>query len=71
DAFASVFSLAATFMVTRKVLENWVYWIIVNLVNIYLFSSRELNLTGVVYAIYAIIAVFGLINWIRLYKAQT
>lgn len=71
DAFASVFSLAATFMVTRKVLENWVYWITVNLVNIYLFSSRELNLTGAVYAIYAIIAVFGLINWIRLYKAQT
>ena len=36
DAFTTVFSLAATFMVVRKVLENWIYWIVIDLVSIFL-----------------------------------
>ncbi len=70
DAFTTVFSLAATFMVTRKVLENWIYWIIIDIVSTYLFASRDLYLSSALFVLYTVIAVFGFFNWSRIYKQQ-
>ncbi|WP_165851321.1 nicotinamide riboside transporter PnuC [Brumimicrobium aurantiacum] len=70
DAFSTVFSLVATYMVTQKVLENWIYWIVIDATLISLYSSRGLYLTGFHYLIYTIIAIFAFISWIRIYKAQ-
>jgi nicotinamide mononucleotide transporter len=70
DAFTTVFSLAATFMITRKVLENWIYWIIINIVNTYLFASRDLYLSSALFVLYTVIAVYGFFNWSRIHKQQ-
>lgn len=70
DAFSTVFSLAATFMVTKKVLENWIYWIVIDSVCIYLFSSRGLYLTSLLFFIYTLIAVFGYFQWRKQYQLQ-
>jgi nicotinamide mononucleotide transporter len=70
DAFSTVFSLAATFMVTKKVLENWIYWIVIDAVCIYLFASRGLFLTSILFFFYTIIAVFGFVQWRRQFKLQ-
>lgn len=70
DAFTTVFSLAATYMVTRKVLENWIYWIIIDIVSTYLFASRDLYMSSVLFILYTIIAIFGFLNWSRLHKLQ-
>ena len=70
DAFTTVFSLTATFMVTRKVLENWIYWIIIDAVGTYLFASRGLYMSSGLFILYTIIAFFGFFNWMRLYKQQ-
>jgi len=71
DAFTTVFSLAATYMVTKKILENWVYWILIDSVALYLFTTRDLYLTALLYLVYAFMAIIGLIRWIRLFKLQT
>ena len=63
DAFTTVFSLFATFMVTRKILENWIYWIVIDAVSIYLYYSRDLYLTAALFAAYIIIAAFGYLSW--------
>jgi nicotinamide mononucleotide transporter len=70
DAFTTIFSLAATFMVTRKVMENWIYWIVIDAVSVYLFFSRGLYMTSLLFVIYTILAIFGYIHWLKLYKAQ-
>lgn len=70
DAFTTVFSLTATFMVTKKVLENWIYWIIIDGVSIFLYSSRSLYLTSVLFLIFTIIAVFGYLKWKREFKTH-
>lgn len=70
DSFTTVFSLTATFMVTKKVLENWIYWIIIDAVSIFLFFSRELYLTGVLFFFFTIIAIWGYIQWRRSYSKQ-
>lgn len=70
DAFTTVFSLTATFMVTKKVLENWIYWIIIDAVSIFLFFSRELYLTGVLFFFFTLIAMWGYVKWKKSYSEQ-
>lgn len=68
DAFTTVFSLAATFMVTQKVLENWLYWIVIDAVSIYLYSTRGFHLSAGLYFVYTILAVLGFISWYKHFK---
>jgi nicotinamide mononucleotide transporter len=70
DAFTTVFSLAATFMVTQKVLENWIYWIVIDVVSVYLFSSRELYMTAALFVIFTILAIVGYFKWKTLFDSQ-
>ncbi len=70
DAFSTIFSLVATFMVTKKVLENWIYWIFIDAVCIYLFASRGLYLTSLLFVLYTTIAVIGFFQWRSLFKLQ-
>lgn len=63
DASTTVFSLVATFMVTKKVLENWIYWIIIDAVSVYLYFSRELHLTAVLFLVFTVLAIVGYISW--------
>ncbi len=66
DSFTTIFALVATFMVTKKVLENWLYWIVIDVASVYLFYSKGLVLTSVLFSIYIILAVVGWFKW----KAQ-
>lgn len=63
DSFTTIFSLFATYMVTKKILENWIYWIVIDIVSVYLYFSRDLQLTAGLFAAYTIIAVFGYLSW--------
>lgn len=71
DSFTTIFSLAATFMVTQRVLENWVYWVVIDLAAAYLYASRGLYLTGVQYFIFSVIAGFAFYSWYNSYKEQS
>ncbi|MFT5861118.1 MAG: nicotinamide mononucleotide transporter [Flavobacteriaceae bacterium] len=70
DAFTTVFSLSATFMIVRKVLENWIYWIAIDLASIYLYHDRGYTLTSVLFAIYTLLAIVGFYSWRKSYKQQ-
>lgn len=70
DAITTVFSLLATFMVARKVLSNWLYWIAIDLLNVYLYWNRNLELTSGLYLLYAVLAVWGYIRWRETWKGQ-
>lgn len=63
DSFTTVFSIFATYMVTKKVLGNWLYWIVINTVSVYLYYSRGLHLTSLLFIAYTILAIFGYFSW--------
>ena len=63
DAFIFVFSLIATYFTAEKILENWMYWIVVDAVAVGLFYSKELYLTSLLYVIYTILALIGWFKW--------
>lgn len=70
DSFTTWGSVVTTYMVTRKVLENWIYWLVIDGISIFLYLDRGLVLTSVLFVFYEVIVVFGLIRWWSLWKQQ-
>ncbi|MFK4752380.1 nicotinamide riboside transporter PnuC [Oceanobacter antarcticus] len=70
DSFTTWGAVITTWMVTRKVLENWLYWIVIDAVAIFLYIDRELYLTALLMAIYVVLAVAGWFLWQRDYRAH-
>ena len=68
DSFTTWASVVTTFMVARKVLENWIYWLIIDSVSIYLYIDRELYFTAMLFAVYIVIIFFGWASWSRSYR---
>lgn len=67
DSFTTVGALVTTWMVAKKYLENWLYWIVVDSVGIYLYWNRGLNLTALLFAAYVVIVCFGYFQWKKEY----
>lgn len=65
DAGTTVAAVVCTWMVTRKILENWLYWIVINAVSVWLFTDRGLSLTSGLFALYIVLSVAGYLSWRR------
>ncbi len=65
DSFTTWGALLATWMVARKILQNWHYWFVIDSVSVYLFVSRELWLTAGLFIAYLILIVVGYRTWRR------
>lgn len=70
DALLTAASLVAQWMMTRKLLENWVIWIAADLVYVPLFIQRGLPLTAVQYAVFLLLAALGWHGWRQSLRAQ-
>jgi len=70
DAFTTWASVLTTFLVVWKVLENWLYWLVIDSLSIFLYLDRGLQLTALLFAAYVVIVVFGYVHWRQLYKRQ-
>lgn len=63
DSFTTWASVITTYLVTRKYLQNWLYWIVIDAVSIPLYIDRGLNLTALLFVAYVVIAVVGYFKW--------
>lgn len=70
DAATTVFAVWATWMVTRRVLENWLFWIVIDAVSIYLYVQKGLYFTAVLFFLYVFIAVVGYLRWRKSFRLQ-
>ena len=70
DAFTTAMSVIGMWMLARKYLEQWWVWIIVDVVCVGLYIYKDLHFTAILYALYAIIAIFGWLNWKKLMNTQ-
>lgn len=65
DALTTVLSLAAQYLLNRKVIENWLLWITADVLYVYLYLARGLQLTAVLYFVFLRLCVAGLLSWRR------
>ena len=69
DAFIAAASLVAQYLLARKKLESWYWWIAVDLVAIAVYWSRDLRLTSGLYAVFLGLCLAGVLQWRRSQRA--
>jgi nicotinamide mononucleotide transporter len=67
DGFTTTVSLIAQWMITRKLLESWLLWIVVNVVYVPMLISKQLYPTAGLYFVMLLIAIKGFIDWRKSY----
>ncbi len=65
DAFTTATAIVATWMLARKFIENWLFWIVIDFVSLILYIQKGLWATSVLFAVYTIVAVIGYFEWKR------
>jgi nicotinamide mononucleotide transporter len=63
DSITTSVGIIATWMVARKYIENWIFWILVNLLSVYIYFTRGLYPTMILYICNATLAYIGYMNW--------
>jgi nicotinamide mononucleotide transporter len=63
DGFCTSLSFVAQFLMTRKILQNWVLWIIVDICYVPLYLYKSLYLTAVLYVLFLVLATIGYVSW--------
>jgi len=70
DSLTTWSAIWATFLVARKVLENWWYWLLIDIASVFIYWIRDLQLTALLFVIYVIMIPFGLVSWHRSMREQ-
>lgn len=71
DALTTALSITATWMLARKIIEQWYIWIIVNAISIGVYIYRDLHTTVILFVAYLVLAFVGLIRWKKSMNEQT
>lgn len=70
DAAITVMSLIAQWLLARKVLENWPFWIAVDVLAIGVYTAKDLYITAGLYAVFLGLATWGWIEWTQSFNRQ-
>ena len=65
DAFTNALSFIALWALSRKYVEQWLLWIVVDAVSVYLYVIKDVPFKAGLYSLYIIIAVLGYRQWLR------
>lgn len=70
DSMTTWGAIWATFLVARKVLENWWYWLVIDAASVVIYWTRDLQLTALLFVVYVVMIPFGLVAWRRSWRDQ-
>jgi len=70
DSLTTWASLYATWLVARVKLENWVYWVVIDVALVWLFGAQKLYFIALLNLVNAGVAVFGFAAWLKSYRLR-
>lgn len=70
DSLIASLSIIATILLTRKILESWVMWIMVDVIAIPLYLYKGLYITSALYCVFLCLASYGLYNWYKIWSTK-
>lgn len=74
DALTTALSIVATWMMARKILEHWIFWVFIDFMSLCLYLYKGLYATTILFAVYTISAIIGYFEWrksIHINSAET
>lgn len=63
DSLVTTLSIVATWMLAKKIIQHWFIWIFVNFFSVYLFYTRNLYPTSILFVFYGTLSIVGYLNW--------
>jgi len=63
DSLTTVFAIFATYLVTQKIVENWLYWVVIDVVSIAVYVEKGLVPTAFLFGFYTVFAIYGYWLW--------
>ncbi len=69
DAMSTALSVVAMWMLSRRLVEQWLVWLVVDMISVGLYLYKQIPITAGLYTIYCILAVVGYLRWHKLAKA--
>jgi nicotinamide mononucleotide transporter len=70
DAFTTIFAIFATYMLTKQILESWVYWFVIDAASIYIYIEKDLTPTAVLFSLYVFLTLYGYYQWLKMFNRQ-
>ncbi len=70
DAFTTALSVVAMWMLSRKYVEQWLVWLVVDVVSCGLYIYKEIPFTAGLYALYSVLAVAGYLRWLKMLRSE-
>ena len=70
DAVTTALSLAAQYLMCRKRVENWYFWIAADVIYVPLYLDRDLPLTAALYAVFLLMCLAGLRAWLAAWRSR-
>jgi len=70
DTFVMIASIIATYLLAQKNSFNWVMWIVIDIVCVYLYVQKGVYFLSIEYGVFVILAIYGYINWSNQLKTQ-
>lgn len=70
DAYTTVFSVMNTYLMAKKILENWLYWVAIDAAATVLYVQTGYYATAALFVLNTILAVAGFLSWVKLYRKQ-
>lgn len=71
DSFTTWFAVFTTYLLAKKVLENWLYWVVIDFVSVFLYWEKGLLITAILFIAYTVMAIVGWLEWKKHYAQQT
>jgi len=71
DSAVMVFSVVNTYLMAQKILENWIYWLVIDAAAIYLYWQTGFYVTIIMFGLYLVLAVYGYLEWSKSLKEQS
>ena len=70
DILTTAIFFAAMWLMAKRKVESWIFWIVGNIISIPLYLHKGLAFTSIQYFIFTVIAIAGYIKWKELYNKQ-
>ena len=65
DSMSTALSIVAMWMLSRKLVEQWLVWLVVDAISVGLYLYKGIPITGCLYLVYCVLAVMGYVRWMR------
>ena len=69
DSLTTYGSLLATWLMAQVKLENWLYWIFLDAISLFLFAAQGLMLVSLLFTVYLVVSAVGFVAWFRTWRA--